>query len=171
MGVDIRSTGSGNIGATNVARSMGAGSGVFTLVLDVAKGAIPVLVAAAAGATPVGQALVGLAAVAGHVFSVFIRFRGGKGVATTAGVFLVLAPMELAASVLMFTFVAFCSRRVSAASLFATAVLPLVLMARGDDGPFLALALAIAIIVFVAHRDNVLRLLAGNEPAFNLRGR
>jgi glycerol-3-phosphate acyltransferase PlsY len=169
MGVDVRGTGSGNIGATNVARSVGAGPGILTLVLDVAKGALPVLLSEAAGATPAGGALIGLATVVGHVFSVFTGFRGGKGVATTSGVFLVLAPAELAASILMFAFVALCTRRVSAASLFATAVLPLVLLARGRTGPVLVLAVVIAVLITLAHRDNIRRLLAGTEPPFRLR--
>jgi glycerol-3-phosphate acyltransferase PlsY len=167
MGVDVRGTGSGNIGATNVARTVGAGAGVLTLV--VAKGALPVMLAASADVTLAGRALVGFAAVLGHMFSIFTGFRGGKGVATTAGVFLALAPAELGAAVLMFAFVALCSRRVSAASLFAIAVLPLVLLARGKGGPVFVLAVVIAILVLFAHRDNIRRLLAGSEPPFLLR--
>ena len=171
MGVDVRGTGSGNIGATNVARSVGVGSGILTLIVDVAKGALPVLLAASADVTLAGRALVGLAAVLGHMFSIFTGFRGGKGVATTAGVFLALAPAELGAATLMFAFVVLCSRRVSAASLFAIAVLPLLLLARGKGGPVFILAIVTAVLVLVSHRDNIRRLLAGSEPPFALPGR
>lgn len=166
MGVDVRGGGSGNIGATNVARTVGVGPGIVTLLLDGAKGAVPVILGGAAGATHLGMALVGLAAVGGHIYSAFTGFRGGKGVATTTGVFLVLAPLELAAAALMFAFVLACSRRVSAASLFAVGFLPVALLARGRGEALIIVASLIALLVLVAHRDNVRRLLAGTEPAF-----
>lgn len=168
-GVDVRAGGSGNVGATNVARTVGAGVGALTLMADAAKGALPVWAGAAAGASASGLALVGLAAVLGHVFSPFTGFRGGKGVATTAGAFLVLAPASLAFSALLFVFAAALSRRISAASLFAAVALPLSILARSEDGSLFVVATLVAAIIFSAHRQNIERLLAGTEPPFTTR--
>ncbi len=169
MGVDVRSEGSGNIGATNVARTVGARLGLLTLGLDIAKGALPPLIASALGAAPAGIALVGLATVLGHVYSIFSAFRGGKGVATAAGMFLVLAPGALGVALIAFAFAAAVSRRASVASLSAVASLPIALAAGGDTGPRFWVAVIVAALIFAAHRDNLRRLLAGTEPPFSLR--
>lgn len=169
MGVDVRSEGSGNIGATNVARAVGARLGLLTLGLDMAKGALPPLIASALGAGPAGIALVGLATVLGHVYSIFSGFRGGKGVATAAGMFLVLAPAALGVALIAFALAAAVSRRASVASLSAVASLPMALAAGGDIGPRFCVALIVTALIFTAHRDNLRRLFAGTEPPFSLR--
>ena len=169
-GVDLRAAGSGNVGATNVARTLGAGAGAITLAIDFAKGAIPVAAVEAAGATPTGAALVGLAAVVGHVFPVFSGGRGGKGVATAAGVFAVATPGALGLALIFFLYVASLSRRVAAASLFAAAVVPLVLLARGEPSGVVLPVAGVTMLVFLRHRDNVRRLLAGTVPVFRFGG-
>lgn len=167
VGVDVRADGSGNVGATNVARTAGRSAGLVTLVIDIAKGAIPVWCAHAVGASSMVVALAGLAAFCGHLWSVFSGFRGGKGVATAAGVFLVLAPASLLISALAFAAVYAIARIVSLASLTAVTLLPAVIAFRGSGGSVLWLSLAIALIVWVAHRENVGRLLAGTEGRFH----
>ena len=169
MGVDVRGAGSGNIGATNVARTVGARAGLVTLVADVAKGALPLLVGRAAGAGPAGLSLAAVAAVLGHVFPVFAHFRGGKGVATAAGAFLVLAASALAGAFLVFAALAAASRRVSLASIGAVLALPVLLAIKGAPVPILAAAAATAVVVVAKHRENLARLAAGTEPRFQIR--
>jgi glycerol-3-phosphate acyltransferase PlsY len=165
-GVDVRASGSGNVGATNVARTAGSWWGVLTLLVDVAKGAIPVLIARRLDLSPAMLALVGLGAFYGHIFSVFSGLRGGKGVATAAGVFLILAPPALAGAALMFIAVAALSRLVSLASLSAALTLPVAVWLTVPRGPELWSAVVVAVTVVLTHRDNLRRLLAGTEGEF-----
>jgi glycerol-3-phosphate acyltransferase PlsY len=165
-GVDVRATGSGNIGATNVARTAGRYAGLVTLFVDVAKGALPVWLARTTGASASVVALVGLAAFLGHLFPIFSRFRGGKGVATAAGVFIVLAPAALIVSLVAFVLVVATTRIVSLASLAAVTVMPLTVVLLGTRDGVLVTATMIAGAVWIAHRDNVGRLIAGTEPRF-----
>lgn len=167
-GVDVRASGSGNIGATNVARAAGLRLGLITLAGDVAKGAIPVLLAHAAGFGDATLMLVGLSVFYGHVFSIFARFRGGKGVATAAGVFLVLSPLALSGAVVVFALIARLTRIVSVASLSAGASLPLFLVLIGQRGTTLWTAVIIAVSLAATHRDNLRRLAQGKEPRFGL---
>ncbi len=169
MGVDVRASGSGNIGATNVARTVGLRFGLATLLVDVAKGAIPVLAGASLGAAPAGLAMVGVCAVLGHVFSFFVRFRGGKGVATAAGVFLVLSPLALAGACAVFALVAVVSRIVSLASLCAGLALPILIAFYSRAGPQLWAAIVVAALLVFTHRDNLRRIVAGAEPRFRAR--
>jgi glycerol-3-phosphate acyltransferase PlsY len=165
-GVDVRARGSGNVGATNVARTAGLWWGIVTLLVDAAKGAMPVLVARRFGEDPAALAVVGVAAVYGHIFPVFSAFRGGKGVATAAGVFAVLSPQVLAAALLVFVLVVAASRVVSAASLAAAVTLPIAAHLWRQGGVFVWAALIIAITIILTHRDNIRRLFAGTETAF-----
>jgi acyl phosphate:glycerol-3-phosphate acyltransferase len=170
-GVDVRRRGSGNIGATNVARTVGAGAGLLTLVCDIAKGSVPTLLAGTF--TPDQNwlaVLVGIAAVVGHVFPVFSRFAGGKGVATGFGVFVPLAPAAAMASLVAFLAVAFWTRYVSVAAMLAAATLPLACVALRYATPIWAGALVIAAIILVRHRANLSRLRKGLEPKFRLPG-
>jgi len=166
-GVDIRSVGSGNIGATNVARSIGMGPGLVALVLDAAKGSAAVLLARwllAGEAHPaVLEALAGGMAILGHNFTPFMRFRGGKGVATGAGVFGVLAPWALLAAVLVFILTVAVSRMVSLGSVLAAASLPVAVYALDGGRAVVALSLLVASLVIARHRTNLRRILAGNE--------
>ena len=165
--VDIRKAGSGNIGATNVARVVGWRQGLVTLLGDVGKGFIPAFLALQLGFGPWIVSLVGLAAFVGHLYPIFLRFHGGKGVATALGVLLGLAP--LAALLLLFVFflVAVVSRVVSLASLAAAALIPIVLWLVSYPPPLIGLGLAIALGIIVRHRENIQRLILGVEPRFH----
>jgi acyl phosphate:glycerol-3-phosphate acyltransferase len=176
-GGDIRFIGSGNIGATNVARTSGWSVGVATLVLDAAKGFLAVWLTEHFSRGNIRFMMyAGLAAILGHVFPVWLRFTGGKGVATALGVFLAISWPALAAAVLLFLLVALFWRYVSLASISAAAALPLLvylLYAPGHAPPTAVSVstLLAAIIVIVKHRDNIERLLAGTEPRFEMNRR
>jgi glycerol-3-phosphate acyltransferase PlsY len=168
-GVDVRRRGSGNIGATNVARTAGTRAGLLTLVCDIAKGCVPTLVVGTITTDRWPAVLVGIAAVVGHVFPVFSRFAGGKGVATGFGVFLPLAPAAATVSLVMFLVAAFWTRYVSLAAMLASAMLPLACIALRYAMPIWTGALVVAGIILVRHRENLLRLRKGLEPKFRLR--
>ncbi len=170
---DIRTTGSGNIGATNVARSGAKGLGVLTLLLDLAKGLGAVLfakhVAPGLPGMPSDLAVcAAVAAVVGHVFPVWLRFRGGKGVATALGVLLALVPTVVLAVIGVFVLVVLTTRFVSLASILAAATLPLFAMLLSPDRSpvYLGGLLFIAVLVMVKHHANIARLLAGRESRF-----
>ncbi|MGA2266127.1 MAG: glycerol-3-phosphate 1-O-acyltransferase PlsY [Phycisphaerae bacterium] len=180
-GVDLRRSGSGNIGATNVGRVLGRRWGYLCFALDVAKGFLPVAVAGAmvrpaGGAVPTPQAqaawlAVGLAAVLGHVFSFYLRFRGGKGAATALGVVLGIYPYFTAAGAValgLWLVVTLASRYVSLGSIVAAMVfVPLLaVFNRGklaELWPLLIFAAAVAVLIIVRHRSNIRRLLNGTE--------
>lgn len=174
-GGDIRFIGSGNIGATNVARASGWPVGAATLLLDAAKGYLAVWLAAHfSGGNIRIMMYAGLAAILGHVFPVWLKFEGGKGVATALGIFLAICWPALAAAVLLFLLVALFWGYVSLASISAAASLPLLvylLYAPGHAPPTAVTfsTLVAAVIVIVKHRDNIERLLAGTEPRFEMR--
>ena len=170
-GVDVRQTGSGNIGATNVARSVGLGVGVATLVADALKGTVPVLVAGQLGASPALSAGVGVAAFLGHVFPVALHFAGGKGVATAVGVLAVLAPVAVACAAAAFVAVVAATRYVSLGSMVAAVCAPVVAAALAYPRPVLAASLAMSALIIVRHRGNYARLLAGTEARFTVRKR
>ncbi|WP_419804110.1 glycerol-3-phosphate 1-O-acyltransferase PlsY [Terriglobus sp.] len=172
---DIRATGSGNIGATNVARSGAKGLGVATLVLDTLKGWLAVYIAQRLalhyGAFPKGYdiaALAGLVAVLGHMFPVWLGFRGGKGVATALGVFLALMPGVTLVAVLVFAVVVAFTKYVSLASIVGAAVLAiLAVLFDGRHRLIVDLVyIAIALLVIWKHSGNIARLRAGTEPKF-----
>jgi len=167
-GVDVRRAGSGNIGAANVVRTAGARLGLLTLVADALKGALPALVAGRGASDPTLAAGAGLAAFAGHVFPVTLGFAGGKGVATALGVLAVLCPPALLCALVVF-FVTFALYRyVSVASVLAALAAPAATGLLGYPVPYLGASLVMAGIIVVRHRDNLRRLLAGNEPRFAL---
>jgi acyl phosphate:glycerol-3-phosphate acyltransferase len=161
--VDLRRVGSGNIGATNVLRAVGKGAAALTLLGDIGKGALAVGLARWTGAGAALVAAVGLAAVLGHLFPVWAGFRGGKGVATTLGV--VLGAMPSVGGLLLVTWVAVAAitRYSSLAALVATATMPLFVWLADGRPPMLALSVALLVLVFVRHRENIGRLLAGTE--------
>ncbi len=170
---DIRATGSGNIGATNVARSGAKGLGVLTLVLDLAKGLAAVLFAARMAPGTLGRpsdlaVLAAVAAVVGHIFPVWLRFRGGKGVATALGVFLGLVPAVVLAALGVFALVLLLTRIVSLASVLAAATLPVFAMLLSPDRSpvYLGGVLAVALLVIAKHHTNIGRLLGGREGRF-----
>jgi acyl phosphate:glycerol-3-phosphate acyltransferase len=173
-GTDVRKAGSGNIGATNVARSAGLGAGILTLLLDAAKGALPVWVARHYFPDHASfQILAALAALAGHCFPVWLKFRGGKGVATAAGVFAILCPVAALGAVLIFALVVAFWRYVSLASVSAAAAMPLLvyfLWAPHYAPPISVTAgsLAAALLIVYKHDANLQRLVEGTEPRFSL---
>jgi glycerol-3-phosphate acyltransferase PlsY len=169
---DVRAEGSGNIGATNVARVAGTFAGVLTLALDAAKGAAAVLLAAHFTNDSAGwMVAAGLAALVGHCFPVWLKFHGGKGVATAAGLFLALCPWALASSLSLFIIVVIVSRYVSLGSIAAAASMPLFvyLLWAPQHAPPLVVdfgAFAAAILVIYKHDANIQRLVEGREPRF-----
>jgi glycerol-3-phosphate acyltransferase PlsY len=167
-GVDVRHAGSGNIGATNVARTAGRRAGLLTLVGDVAKGALPAVLARLLFVDARSLALVGLAAVCGHLFSIFLRFSGGKGVATAFGVFVVLTPVAAVLSAVVFTAVAISTRYVSLASMLGALSLPIAAVACSDPTSLCIVAALVSTIIILRHRDNLARLFRGVEPQFGV---
>ncbi len=168
-GVDVRSAGSGNIGATNVARTLGWKKGLVTLFADVAKGFLPVMAAHLLELGEVAAAAAGLAAFAGHLYPVFLRFKGGKGVATAAGVYLAAMPLGILVVLGLFVLVMLTARRVSLASMSAAVLAPAVAWALSYPEEVAWMSLVVGILVVLRHRENIRRLLAGEEPRFNLR--
>lgn len=170
-GIDLREHGSGNLGATNVFRMLGWKVAIPVLLLDAAKGALPVLILPRLVETtnPVVWAMAyGVAAIAGHVRPLFLLWRGGgKGVATAAGVFLALAPISLLLVTVLFAVVLWTSGYVSLGSLVSAAALPLaVLFEKGADSPILWMSIPLALFVFWTHRANIGRLRRGEEHRF-----
>ena len=163
-GVDVRKAGSGNVGATNVARVVGKRYGILTLVADIAKGFVPVIVALNIGLTPAATALVGIAAFLGHLYPVFLRFQGGKGVATALGVFLGLAPWATLILMAIFVLVLLATRVVSLSSMVAAGCAPIVFGLFFHSPILTGMSLFIALMIVLRHRSNIQRLLSGTEP-------
>jgi glycerol-3-phosphate acyltransferase PlsY len=163
-GADIRRAGSGNIGATNVTRSLGPAAGVLTLLLDVSKGALAAWAGGALGGGPAGASLSGLAAVLGHIFPVYLGFHGGKGVATGLGVFLILDARATAVAALVFLAAVGATRRVSVGSMLGCLSLPLILHYRDAPQGIVATAWACCLLIVYRHRGNLVRLIQGTEP-------
>jgi len=178
-GADVRAAGSGNIGATNVNRVAGPGAGVATLLLDVAKGYVTVWFAGRVTDGNVAwMAAAGMAAVIGHLFPVWLGFKGGKGVATAVGVFVPLCWMAVAAAAVVWVIVVSITRYVSLGSVVAAAALPLctyfLYVPGTPHAPPVSVSLAtalVAILIIVKHGANIRRLLAGTESRLKLGGR
>jgi len=165
-GVDIRSAGSGNIGATNVYRTMGRKVGLLTLLGDCMKGVIPVVAAKSLGLPVAWVALVGLSAFLGHVYTIFLGFKGGKGVATALGVFLAASPWAVLAVLVIFSLVLYKWRYVSLASITAAALMPSLVALLYKQPALVGMTLVIAALVIFKHRENIQRLKAGTENKF-----
>lgn len=169
-GTDVRDVGSGNIGATNVGRVLGRAGWVATLLADAGKGALAVLLASGLPTSgPWAPALAGLAAILGHCFTPWLGFRGGKGVATMLGTFLVLAPLATAGAAVTFALVAVASRFVSLASLAAATALPLLAWATGRPVAVIGVAAATTGLVLFRHTENIRRLHQGTESRIGQR--
>jgi acyl phosphate:glycerol-3-phosphate acyltransferase len=173
-GGDVRKVGSGNIGATNVARAAGPVAAILTLLCDFAKGAVPVWLAGRISSeNATWMMIAALAALLGHCFPIWLGFRGGKGVATAAGAFLVLCPPALLGSVMLFLIVLFFWRYVSLASISAAAAMPLLiyLLWAPHHAPPLVVtfgALTAGVIIVYKHDANIQRLVEDEEPKFSL---
>ena len=162
-GSDLRTVGSGNLGAANVMRSSGVTAGVLVAVLDMTKGAASVWLAARMSAGAELPAAAGLAAILGHIYPVWLRFRGGKGVATACGVFSMLTPVAVPPALAIFAAVVWLTKYISLGSLLASVALPPIAYASGSPpAAVLAASIAAAMIVF-RHRSNVARLWTGTE--------
>jgi glycerol-3-phosphate acyltransferase PlsY len=172
-GIDLRQHGSGNLGASNTYRILGGKIALAVLVLDIAKGAVPVLAASgfdAGGEEPRHAIAAAAGAVLGHLFSPYLRFSGGKGIATSAGAFAALAPWGFLCALVVFAAVFAARRIVSLASLSAAVTLPLAVYATARAGlapsqaTVFAASLLVMLVVIAKHRGNIRRLLAGTEP-------
>ena len=172
---DIRLKGSGNIGATNVTREVGVVAGFLTLVGDILKGAIPVYLALVAfgpvgGVNGIYVPAVALVAFLGHLYPIYLKFHdGGKGVATAAGCFAVVSPVAVLAALGVFIVMLLVARRVSVGSLAAAVALPIAIWITTDSAVMIAAAGIFALFIFIRHRDNLKRLVAGTEPEFKLK--
>lgn len=166
---DVREVGSGNIGAANAARAGGLKFGIAVGALDVVKGVIPVLVGRWVGLDAMALAIVALMAVFGHDFSIFLRFQGGKGVATSLGVALVLAPLAAGLAAVAWLATLAVSGYSSLASLVALALLPGFLVLTGQPIPFVIAGVTLFFLAAGKHAGNISRLMAGTEPSFRER--
>lgn len=170
---DVRKAGSGNIGATNVARVAGPLAGILTLLLDAAKGAFAVILAAhLSGQSSTWMMIAGLCALVGHCFPIWLGFHGGKGVATAAGVFLVLSPPAFLGAAILFFLVVLYWRFVSLGSISAAAAMPLLIYffwAPHHAPPYAVTfgSLAAALLIVFKHDANIQRLVQGDEPRFS----
>jgi glycerol-3-phosphate acyltransferase PlsY len=179
-GIDIREYGSRNVGATNVFRVIGKGPGISVYLLDALKGLLPVLLAKLLWPAQQPQqqwfhVAVALAAILGHVFTPYLRFKGGKGVATASGAMLGLAPLPLLASLVTFAIVFGATRYVSLGSICASIVFPIgvaiQLILKGEDpfAPMLAVGWFVVLLILVTHKANIVRLVQGKENRISFK--
>jgi glycerol-3-phosphate acyltransferase PlsY len=168
-GIDLRRVGSGSVGASNVLRTSGVRPAVVAMCLDAVKGALAVLVAQRLSAAPPLQMAAGVAAVVGHVYPVWLRFKGGKGVATAAGVFAVMSPLAMAVACAVFVVAVWITRYISVGSIAATFALVAVTAVGRDPGVVLLGALAAAAVIVYRHRANLSRLVSGTERRIGQR--
>jgi acyl phosphate:glycerol-3-phosphate acyltransferase len=170
-GIDVRQHGSGNLGATNVFRVLGTVPGIVTLVLDIFKGAAPVLLVKHFFPGMIGlAALAGVVAIVGHTTSPFVGFHGGKGVATSAGVFGALLPLPAAIAMGVFAIGLAISRRVSVSSICAAVALAIAAFHYSPEPLLAYAAAAMAVLIIWTHRGNIQRIIAGTEPRLGSKG-
>jgi len=167
--VDPRTQGSKNIGATNIYRTAGKKLGVITLLGDILKGLIPVVIARGALESHFWIGAVALAAFLGHLYPIFLKFKGGKGIATGLGAFLALAPLSAILSLLVFLAAVYKWRYISLGSLTATAAFPIFLALLNPHPIYIPFAVIIGVLIFYRHRENIERLLGGRESKFGTK--
>ena len=160
---DLRQVGSGNLGAANVMRASGVKAGVLVALLDIMKGAASVVLAERLSPNAAAPAVAGLAAIVGHIYPIWLRFRGGKGVATACGVFSVLTPLAVPPALAVFVASVWMTKYISLGSMLASIALPPLAYALGGQLPAVAAALGASAIIVFRHRTNVARLRAGTE--------
>lgn len=165
-GVDVRQVGSGNVGATNVARAVGKWPGILTLLFDAVKGMLPVAIGMSMNFAPMAIAALAGAAFLGHLYPVFLKFRGGKGVATGLGALLIIAPLATLLLLVIFAAVVSATRLVSLGSIAAAALAPLALWLFLQPPAIVWLGAFLAAMILWRHRGNIQRLRAGTEPRF-----
>jgi len=165
----LRRTGSGNLGAANVLRASGVTAGVLVAALDIAKGAVSVLLAQRFSDSPAAPAFAGLAAIVGHIYPAWLRFRGGKGVATACGVFSVLTPIALPPALAIFVVGVWTTKYISLGSVLATVSLPAIAYATGSPHIVVVSACAAAVMIVFRHRSNLARVRTGTERRVGAR--
>lgn len=169
-GGDVRSQGSGNIGATNVLRTSGKKLGILTLALDVAKGALAVFIAQElSGYDPLWSALAAVSVLVGHMFPVWLQFKGGKAVASMLGAYLVLTPLAMLATMLIFVLMMWKTRIVSLSSILCSAVFPVGVWLLYHDAVYLLASVICAVLIVYKHKGNIERLRAGTENRMGSR--
>ncbi len=168
-GVDIQKAGSGNIGATNVLRSVGLIPALVVVIADPVKGMLAVLIPTMLNVSPWGIALAGLAAVLGNNFNIFLGFKGGKGIATSLGVFLLISPLVTVAAAAIGIFTIAIGRYVSLGSLVGLFSTPLLLLMGSYSPAALFLAIALAALAIIRHRSNIIRLAQGDERRLGMK--
>jgi glycerol-3-phosphate acyltransferase PlsY len=166
---DLRRAGSGNLGAANVLRTSGVTAGVLVALLDVGKGAAGVLLASRLDGSTATPAVAGFAAIVGHIYPVWLRFRGGKGVATACGVFAALAPVAMPIALTVFVVSAWITKYISVGSVLASAALPAIAYAMGAPPPIVSAAAAAATLIVFRHRSNLARVWLGTERRIGAR--
>jgi acyl phosphate:glycerol-3-phosphate acyltransferase len=174
--VDIRDFGSGNVGATNALRVLGTKMGVVTMLLDIFKGVLAVMLCKwlIPGATDLMLILCGLSAIIGHIFTIFLKFKGGKGVATSAGVFAAICPIPFAITILVFIIIVWISKYVSLGSIIGALVLFTSELIINLNNSFaekekLIFVFVIALFIIIKHKANIKRLIAGNENKISFK--
>ncbi len=168
-GADLRRIGSGNLGAANVLRASGVRAGVLVALLDISKGACSVLLAQRLTDNPAAPACAGLAAIVGHVYPVWLRLRGGKGVATACGVFSILTPLALPPAVAIFVASVWVTKYISLGSVLATIAVPPIAYATGSPPLVVVVAAFAAALIVFRHRSNLARLRTGTERRIGAR--
>lgn len=168
QGVDLKKVGSGNIGATNVLRSMGKWPALATLVGDLLKGIVAVAMARYFDAGPLGEGITGLCSVLGHNFSIFLRFRGGKGVATSLGVLLIYSPQTALVTIIIWLMTVLITKYSSLGALVSFGLLPVSISVL-DGTEKLPVAVLITLLLIVSHRENITRLARGTESKVGKR--
>ena len=176
-GIDIREHGSKNTGSTNAARVLGAKLGILTLLLDIGKGSFPTAVALflhadtlekITGISNIDAIFIGIFAIIGHSFSVFMKFKGGKAVATTVGVFTVIVPKAILVAAIVFFVVFAVSRYVSLSSITAAVSLPIAIYIFYKNIPLTVFGILIAVLIIVKHKSNIERIKNGTESKFTI---
>ena len=166
---DLRTIGSGNLGAANVFRASGVTAGILVAALDIAKGALSVTLAQYVSGQEAAPAAAGLAAIVGHIYPMWLRFRGGKGVATACGVFSVLTPAAMVPALALFAVTVWVTKYISLGSVLATLALPPSAYVTGSRGTAVAAAFAAAALIVFRHRSNLTRLQLGRERRLGVR--
>mgnify|MGYP000209306208 CR=1 FL=1 len=169
-GVDLKKVGSGNIGATNVLRSLGKGPALITLLGDILKGTLAVAIGRYFGVEPLYEGLMGVAAIVGHNYSLFLGFRGGKGVATSIGVLLLYLPYAALITLLVWIVVVLVTKYSSLGAIVSFALLPLhVLLINARETTAFFISIFISLFIIIRHKDNIKRLIMGTERKIGQR--
>ena len=168
-GSDLRAVGSGNLGAANVMRASGVPAGVLVAILDMGKGAVSVWLAARISDGAPLPAAAGLAAIIGHIYPIWLRFRGGKGVATACGVFSILTPLAVPPAIAIFAAAVWLTKYISLGSVLASMALPPIAYALGSPAPAVIAAAAASAFIVFRHRSNLVRLVTGTERRMGTR--